>query len=213
MTKAQKFLLNFFIIDNTAEKGIRKRENVNRESHYYTFSLFSFAFAEWIYSHAITSIFSHTATNFISFSFFPFLPSNAYLSISFVLFPFLLCWTNLLSRFRNVGKDVWNNYLITCFWLWGELARYCCWTHILWQRSLQLPYASTGWQIIYFFMSFNALQSQEIKSIHYPGLIQLGEITICGHYRATGFSIHSIDDNDGLFLSIHHHKRFETSHR
>lgn len=135
-----KILAKFFIIDNTAEKGIRKRENVNRESHYYTFSLFSFAFAEWIYSHAITSIFSHTATNFISFSFFPFLPSNAYLSISFVLFPFLLCWTNLLSRFRNVGKDVWNNYLITCFWLWGELDRYCCWTHILWQRSLQLPY-------------------------------------------------------------------------
>lgn len=42
MTKAQKFLLNFFIIDNTAEKGIRKRENVNRESHYYTFSLFHY---------------------------------------------------------------------------------------------------------------------------------------------------------------------------
>ena len=49
-----------------------------------------------------------------------------------------ICWVGL----ETVGKDVWNNYLITCFWLWGELG--------IVVGSLQLPYASTGWQIIDF---------------------------------------------------------------
>lgn len=151
MTKAQKFFTKFFYYRQHSRKKRNKRENVNRESHYYTFSLFSFAFAEWIYSHAITSIFPHTLPPPLISSLFAtvkclFINFVCSIPLFFISFYYVerICWVGW-ERGKRYVEQLFDNLLLTLRW-----ARYCCWTHSLRQGSLQSSYASTGWQISHF---------------------------------------------------------------